>query len=406
LNFLFAWRYFKAKKSTNAINIISWVSVAAIIIGTASLIIVLSVFNGLEDLVKSLYADFYTDIKVTAVKGKFMTLNEGQLARVKKLDNVRGYALVIEDKALLQSSAIQPVALKGVDSNYKYISGVPSKLVKGEFDLGTADHPGIILGAGIENALQIETDKSLVPLTVYMFKKTTLAASADPAESMSSGNMATTGTFIIQQDFDNKYAFTNLDFMRSMMALPPDEYTGLEIVLRDPAKAEDAKRKLGTIFGNAYAVQTRYEQNQSLYSVMRVEKWVIYCVLTLILAVSAFNMVGALTMLVLEKQKDIQVLKAIGANENYIQRIFLSEGFLLAIIGGVIGLLLAVTICWMQVKYKLVPLEGQSFVIDYYPVKLVPADFVLVLSTILVVALLASWFPSRKAATQPIELKS
>ncbi len=139
---------------------------------------------------------------------------------------------------------------------------------------------------------------------------------------------------------------------------------------------------------------------------MRTEKWVIYGVLTLILIVAAFNIVGALTMLVLEKQKDINVLKALGASNNYIQRIFLSEGFLLAIIGGVLGLLLAIIICWLQVKYKLVPLQGGSFLIDYYPVKLVPTDFLLVIITIMLVAFIASWFPSRKAAQQAIELKS
>jgi lipoprotein-releasing system permease protein len=139
---------------------------------------------------------------------------------------------------------------------------------------------------------------------------------------------------------------------------------------------------------------------------MGTEKWVIYIVLSLILVVAAFNMVGALTMLVLEKQKDIHVLKALGASNNVIQKIFLTEGLLLALLGGGAGVLLAVIICWLQVKYKLVPLNGDSFLIDYYPVKLVPTDFLLVLSTILIVALLASWFPSRKAANQPIELRS
>ncbi len=191
-----------------------------------------------------------------------------------------------------------------------------------------------------------------------------------------------------------------------MLGLKENEFSGAEIALRDENETEKIKTELQKTFGINYKIESRYEQNKSLYGVMRTEKWVIYGVLTLILIVAAFNIVGALTMLVLEKQKDINVLKALGANDGYIQRIFLSEGFLLAIIGGILGILLAIFICWLQVKYKLVPLQGGSFLIDYYPVKLVATDFLLVITTIMVVAFLASWLPSRKAAMQQIELKS
>ena len=406
LNFLFAWRYFKAKKSTNAINVISWVSVAAIIVGTASLIIVLSVFNGLESLVQSLYSAFYTDLKVSPKEGRFIKLSGDQLQQLNANKDIRGYSLVVEDKALLQYGSLQAVVLKGVDSNYKNITGVSQKLVKGKFDLGTADHPGAVLGNGIENALGLESDRTLLPISVYLFKKAELSNPNDPMASVSTENIAATGTFLIQQDFDNKYVITNIDFMKQMLGLQPDEYTGIEIALKNPAQSNLVKSALQNLFGTSSIVQTRYEQNESLYHVMRMEKWVIYCVLTLILIVAAFNMVGALTMLVLEKQKDIQVLKALGADNRYVQRIFLSEGMLLALVGGVAGILIAILVCWMQVKYKLVPLQGDSFLIDYYPVKLIPTDFLLVLATIFIVALLASWFPSRKAATQPIELRS
>lgn len=405
MKFLFAWRYFKAKKSTNAINVIAWVSVAAIIVGTASLIIVLSVFNGLEDLVKSLYSAFYTDIKISPQTGKFITLSPQQLQQLKGSPQISGYSLVVEDKALLQYQALQPVILKGVDSNYTNVTSVSKNIIKGKFDLGTTDQPGIVMGAGIENALAVESDRSVLPLSVYLFKKGH-TNSNDPMESVSNANIAATGAFVIQQDFDNKYAITNIGFMKTMLGLQQDEYTGVEISLKDPEQANKVKASLKSIFGDKYLVQTRYEQNRNLYSVMSVEKWVIYCVLTLILIVAAFNMVGALTMLVLEKQKDIQVLKALGANNNFIQRIFLNEGMLLALIGGTVGILLAILMCWLQVKYKLVPLQGESFLIDHYPVKLVPTDFLLVLSTIFVVALLASWVPSRKAAMEPIELRS
>jgi lipoprotein-releasing system permease protein len=407
MNFLFAWRYFKAKKSTNAINIISWVSMFAIVIGTASLILVLSVFNGFEDLVKSLYSSFYTDLKISAQRGKTITLSAEQLQQLSSIQEIRSYSLIVEDKALLQNGEpLSIVSLKGVDSNYVHLTSIEQKVVKGKFDIGTADHPSVVLGVGIENALGVEADRDILPLSVYLFKKTNDLNVADPQSSLSTENIFTSGAFLIQQDFDNKYGFTNIDFMKHMLGLQADEFSGAEIALKDEKQSDNIKQVLQKLLGNDYKVETRYEQNKSLYSVMRTEKWVIYGVLTLILIVAAFNIVGALTMLVLEKQKDIDVLKALGANNNYIQRIFLSEGFLLAVVGGITGILLAVFVGWLQVKYKLVPLQGGSFLIDYYPVKLVATDFLLVFATILVVAFIASWFPSRKAALQPIDLKS
>jgi len=407
MNFLFAWRYFKAKKSTNAINIISWVSVLAIIIGTASLILVLSVFNGFEDLVKSLYSSFYTDLKISPQTGKTITLSNDQLKQLSSLGGIRAYSLVVEDKALLQNGEpLSIVSLKGVDSNYVHLTGIEQKVVKGKFDIGTADHPSVVLGVGIENALGVEADRDILPLSAYLFKKTNELSAADPQSSLSTENIFTAGAFLIQQDFDNKYGFTNIDFMKRMLGLQPDEFSAAEIALKDENQTDKVKQELQKLLGEHYKVETRYEQNKSLYSVMRTEKWVIYGVLTMILVVAAFNIVGALTMLVLEKQKDIDVLKALGANNNYIQRIFLSEGFLLAVIGGITGILLAVFVGWLQVKYKLVPLQGGSFLIDYYPVKLVATDFLLVFFTILLVAFIASWFPSRKAALQQIDLKS
>jgi lipoprotein-releasing system permease protein len=406
MNFLFAWRYFKAKKSTNAINVIAWISMSAIVVGSASLILVLSVFNGFEDLVKSLYSSFYTDLKISARTGKVIELSAGQLKQLSSLKGIRSYSLVAEDNAILQNGQLPTIVyLKGVDSNYTHVSGIQSKIVKGNFELGNADTPQVVLGVGIESAIASETDKEVMPLSAYVFNKDE-DLGGDPAKAISNENVITAGSFAIQQDFDNKYAFTNLAFMKRMLGLKSNEFSGVEIKINDEQKTELFKKQLQEFFGNDYVVRTRYEQNQSLYNVMRMEKWVIYMLLTLILVVASFNMVGALSMLVLEKQKDIHVLKALGANNSFIQKIFLNEGFLLGFLGGFLGVVLAMLICWLQVTFKLVPIQGGSFLIDYYPVKLVATDFLLVLSTILVVSLLASWFPSRKAALQAIELKA
>lgn len=407
MNLLFAWRYFKAKKSTNAINIIAWVSAIAIVVITASFIVVLSVFNGFEGLVKSLYSTFYTDLRISPAKGKFMQISPAQLQKLKSNDKIKDYTLTVEEKTLIQHGENQiPLYLKGVDENYGKVSDVAGKLIRGRFELGTGTAPSVVLGSGIENALGVESDRMLYPLTAYMFKHGVNINVLEPSEVFAVENINPSGTFFIQQDLDNKYAITNLDFMRRMMGMKDRETGNVEIALKNPGDQVSVKKALRAIFGADYLIESRYEQNKSLYSVMNLEKWAIYGILTLMLIVAAFTMIGALTMLVLEKQKDIQVLKAMGATNSRIQGIFFQEGLLLAGIGAITGILLAVLICWAQVKYKLVPIEGGTFLIDYYPVTLKLGDFVLVLFTVFIVSGIAAWYPSRKAAIQPIELKS
>ena len=406
MNLLFAWRYFRAKKSTNAINIIAWVSMSAIVVGAAALILVLSVFNGFEDLVKSLYGSFYPDLKITPSSGKTLILNAQQLQQLRAVNGVRALSLVVEEQAVVENGDnVASPYLKGVDSNFTKVSGVPGKVDRGKFETGTPDQPLAVLGSGIEYNLGVEADLS-APLDVYSFRKGGPSYTVDPLASYNHAEITTAGVFRIQQDFDEHYVITNLGFVQRMLGLQPDEYSGVEMAVTDPARVTEVQQALLHFLGKDFKVQTRYQQNEKLYSVMGTEKWVIYIILTLILVVAAFNMVGALTMLVWDKQKDIHVLKALGASNGLVQKIFLSEGILLAVMGGTAGILLAALICELQLKFKLIPLQGGSFLIDYYPVKMVPTDFLLVFTTILIVAVLASWLPARKAAAQPIELRT
>lgn len=390
------------------INIIAWISIVAVTMGTAALILVLSVFNGFEGLVKSLYSSFYPDLKVSSSAGKVITVSHEQLQKLRGVTGVKNYSLVVEEKALLQNGEYQSVVfIKGVDDNYKYVTGVADHLVNGaeSYNVGSADAPLIILGAGVENAVGVQADRNLLALNIYLPKKSS-SELIDPLQNISEDTISTSGTFVIQQDFDNKYAITNLDFVRKMLALSPDQYGGIEIALKDPGQADDLKSQVQQIFGSSYKVQTRYEQNQSLYSVMRAEKWVIYAVLVLLMIVFSFTIISSLTMLVIEKEKDISVLHALGGNKNFIQKIFLSEGLLLAVVGGVVGMLLALLLAWLQVNFKLIPLQGGSFLIDYFPVQLKIGDFLLVTATVIIIALLASWIPSRKAALNEFSLRS
>ena len=402
----FAWRYFKAKKSANAINIIAWVTTAVIAFATCCQVLVLSVFNGFEDLVKSLYSSFYTDLKIIPTSGKTFVLTPKELESIRQEPYVQAVSLIVQEKALLQNGEAQTVVnLKGVDADFVKVSGVAGKITAGVYNTGTVDEPGLVVGYGLQNAATIMVNEAFEPevLTLILPKKN--SNSTDPSASISEGNAVAHGVFTIQQDFDNSYAITNISFLKQQMGLGDEEFTAAEIKLKEGQNIEECKILLQLSVGDALQVQSRYQQNMSLYNTMRLEKWAIYAVLTLILIIAAFNMVSALTMLVLEKKKDISILQSMGATRNTIRKIFLSEGLLLGLMGGGAGILLAVVICLLQVKFKLIKLQGGSFLIDYFPVKLVATDFLLVAGTAITIAVLASLIPSLKASSQPIELR-
>ena len=402
----FAWRYFKAKKSANAINIIAWVTTGVIAFATCCQVLVLSVFNGFEDLVKSLYSSFYTDLRIVPARGKTFVMDASQLKKLREQFSVQSVSLIVQEKALLQNGDAQTVVnLKGVDENFNKVSGLPAKVTSGIYNTGNADEPGLVIGSGLQNAAAITVNDAFAPqqLTLILPKKST--GSTDPTASISEGFAMATGVFSIQQEFDNSYAITNIDFIKQQMGLAENEFTTAEVKLKYGEDIDEQQELLQNIMGNGFKVQSRYQQNMNLYNTMRLEKWAIYAVLTLILIIAAFNMVSALTMLVLEKKKDISILQSMGSDRGLIQKIFLSEGLLLGFIGAGAGIGLAVIICMLQLKFKIIKLYGGSFLIDYFPVKLVATDLLLVAGTAATIALLASLVPAFKAARQPIDLR-
>ncbi len=374
-------------------------------VGTAALIIVLSVFNGFEDLVKNLYGDFYADIKVAPAQGKFVTFTRPALQKIQAVQGVDKISLVAEEKAVLVNGEYQAIVyLKGVDENYTSVNKLGGHIIAGEYNLGNTDAPSLVVGEGIESAVGADPDNKLSNLIIYLPNRS--AKNFSGADAMHSFNVQASGVFMVQEEFDDKYAFTNLPFVQYMLDLKPDEYSSVELSVKPGADANAVKQQLQNMLGSSFLVQTRFEQNQSLFTVMQVEKWVIYAILAIILLVASFNMVGALTMLVLEKQKDIAVLRAMGAHDTRIQNIFLSEGFLLAGIGGASGMFIAFLICLLQQTFHFIKLQGGTFIIDYYPVQMHAQDFLLVGFTVLLVAVFAVWIPSRKAAAQMFSLKS
>ena len=402
----FASRYFRAKKSTNAINIIAWVSVAAIAVGTGALIVILSVFNGFEGLVKSLYSSFYPAIKIAPASGKTIILSPAQLQQISAVPGVAHFSEVVEEKAVLRYGDEPTIAvLKGVDSSYNNVTDVKSNIVRGRFDTGDSVAYRAVLGLELEGALGVDVVHSLAPVTVYLPRRN-VNAFVTPEDALNNGVLYPAGTFAIQQEFNSKYVITNIEFLRKLLELGDDEMSALEIGARAGVDEIELKEKLEQLLGKGYKVQTRYEQNQSLYAIMQTEKWAVYVILSFIMIIAAFNMIGSLYMLVIEKQKDITILKAMGARKSLIMRIFLAEGLIIAGIGTVVGFGLGISFCVLQQRFSIIKLEGTSFLVDAYPVSMHAEDFLLVFITIMVIGVAASWYPARRAAVEAITLKA
>lgn len=374
-------------------------------VGTAALVIVLSIFNGFEGLVKDLYSSFYPDVRITAANEKVMVLNSDMIQKMKLLSNIEAVTMVAEENVHLKNGDYRANGvLKGVDENYSKVTGVHAAVVTGKFLTGTDETPAIVLGSGVENALGLLSDRATNPVTAYLPKRG-VTVTDNPMEAISTVNFLAAGSFSIQQDFDNKYVITNLSIVKQMIGLQENEYSAAEIKIKDLSQQKQTITELQNIVGPKLLVQNRFEQNRSLFGIMQMEKWIIFGILSLILLIAAFNIIGALTMLVLEKEQDIQILKAMGAGNSFVQKIFLSEGLLLSFIGSIIGVCLGTLFCFLQVTFKLIPLEG-SFVIDYYPVKIFATDLLLIMLVVFVIGLIASWLPSLKAARQQVSLRA
>lgn len=384
---------------------IAWTSVGAIAVGTAALMLVLSVFNGFEGLVKSLYSDFYPQLRIAPAQGKYMEISDRVYGRLAAWPGVSALSRVVEEKAILQNGQYQSVIqLKGVDDRYASISGVPDRMYHGTFSLGTFDAPAVVLGAGVEDALGVQAGREVVSVRAFLPRRG--GGRSLIMENIQESSFYPAGSFMIQQDFDEQYGLTRYDFLRDALGLSTGVASSLELKLMEEGSVDRIKKDIRAFLGPAYKVEDRYEQNQSLYGVMNAERWIVYGVLSLILVVGAFTMIGALTMLILEKQADIQILRALGADAPVIRRIFLTEGLLLASVGAGIGLFLAGSLIWAQQTFHLIPLGGGSFLIDHYPVAWRTRDVLLIGTTVFLIAGLASWLPASKAAARVQSLRT
>ncbi len=401
MHFLFAWRYFRGKYSFQAIQLIAWVSVFAIAIGTAALLTILSVSNGFSEIVKGLYADFYADLRVVPKTSKFVEISKEQLNEIRKISGVHYVSGVVENKAILTHNEQQAVVfVKGVDTNYKHINKVDQYLKRGQFSIGTIDTPKLVLGIGVEEQLALFNTALGDSLELIAIGRS--GKSLQSLDQLNHLLAVQSGAFSVQQEFDAQYVFTSNQFAQYLFDLDSNQYAGIELSI-DLAQENTIKEKIQTILGAEFLQQNKYEQNADLYKIMQVEKWIIFAILALIMVIASFNLVGALTMMVLEKQKDIHVLHAMGATAGTIQKIFLSLSIVMSMTGALIGGLFASILIFLQSNFHFIQLQGASFVIDYYPVKALWTDYLAVCGLVIIIAIIAGWIPARKAGARVFE---
>jgi lipoprotein-releasing system permease protein len=395
-----AWRYLRGKGSANAVPVLSRISMIAIAVSSCAMIILFSVFNGFGSLIDGLYKAFYPEIKITATKGKFFTPDQ-QFHNAIRQEAVAFSSFVLEDNVLVNTEEGQtiPVTLKGVDRNYFRVNQVQSYINKGSDSVMSVPVPTTIIGQHIAATLGIDVDNVFARMMVYYPNGEAEAGSLDPTNAFQSMILKPDGSFYVQEEFDTKYILAPLQNVRELMR--QQGVSSVELSLNPGYTAAKLKAALQEQLGKQYTVATRYEQNKAVYMVMQSEKWAGYAILLFVLLIASFNMVSALSLLVLEKQKDMGILRTMGMQPGSLSRVVLLEGVLWSLVGGMAGLVLGLLLCWAQIQFKLVRIPG-AFIIDSYPVAVKIMDIIVVLLTVSAVGFVAAIYPARRAARQKL----
>lgn len=401
LPFYIAKRYLFSKKSHNAINVISAISVCGVALATLALVCTLSVFNGFQDLVATFFTAFDPELKVTAVTGKVFDGQDQRLKELREWPEIAVFSESLEENIMVQYKDRQTMAvMKGVEDNFEQLTAIDSILFgRGDFMLHdeVADYvvPGIelvsVLGTGI---------RFLDPLEVYVPRRGAKVNMANPATSFETGELFSSGLVfaVNQQKYDASYLLTSLAFARRLLHYDT-EVSSVELKLQPTADTKQVKEKIRQHLGMDFRVQDRYEQQVDTFRIMEVEKLISYLFLTFILMIACFNVIGSLSMLILEKKEDVVTLRNLGADDRLIIRIFLFEGRLITLLGAVIGVMSGLLLCWLQQEYGWLSLGGAnsagSFVVDAYPVSVHWGDVFGVFVTVLVIGFLSVWYPVR-----------
>lgn len=395
--FYIASRYLLSKKSHNAINIISGVSVCGVAIATAALVCILSVFNGFQDMVAGLFTAFDPELKVVPAKGKFMLADAAELKELRKNTDIAVYTETLEDDALLMINNRQAMAtIKGVEENFEQLTDIDGILFgEGVFELQADVLDYGILGGNLLMKLGLPADFSS-PIQVYAPRKGERMDLTDPTASLNQEELFSpkVGFMVKQKKYDASYVITNIAFARRLFDRK-GYVSAVELKLADGVSLSAAKSQFKKALGDKYVVLDRYEQQEDTFKIMQIEKLISYIFLTFILAIACFNVIGSLSMLIIDKKKDVIMLRNLGANEQQIRSIFMMEGWLICLLGAVIGIVFGLALCFLQQEFGLINFgnsEG-SYIIDAYPVSVHATDVLLVLLTVLAIGFLSVWYP-------------
>lgn len=400
LSLYIAKRYLFSKKSHQAINIISGISVAGVALATIAMICTLSVFNGFQDIVAQQFTAFDPDIKITPAVGKSFFTDDKRIEQVKALNSIEVVSTSIEDKAMVEYDGRQVmIILKGVEENFNRLTNIDRALIgQGEFILRDNAFDYAVPGAGLTRALNCGI-YFVEPLEIYAPRRNKKVNLTNPATNFKKDRLFSSGAIfsLNQPKYDDNYILTSIEFARKLFGRKENEANSLEIKLMSSANVENAKREITSILGNEFEVKDRYEQQEDVFRIMKIEKFISYIFLSFILLIACFNIIGSLSMLIIEKEKDVRTLRSLGADDNIISNIFIIEGSLVSLLGAAIGVIGGVVLCLAQQEYGLLTFGGAAgeYIVDSYPVKVVAEDIIWTVTTVIIVGLLAVGIPTR-----------
>ena len=406
LSFFFANRYLFSKKSTQAINIISIISVVGVCVGAAALFIILSVFNGFEELNLLYYQKLSPDLKVMKVDESHFHLNEIQTVS-NELDTNKFIGVgVLEDQALLKyGSSPYYTIVKGVSPSFLKIKELDSVLIAGGFFFKDSLADYAVIGNGITIELGIDIKQTIQHIDIFAPKSNISTNTLDPSSAIHQKVFYPSGIFSVQQNLDERYIFTSLPFAQDLFE-KSDSVNGYEIYGCTEKEMLLIQKEWKEKLPKGFVIKNRYELNETLYKVLNTERWAVYLILTLILIVAICNIIGAVTMLIIDKKKDIALLRAMGMDNNTIRRIYFIQSLLISFIGVIIGLFLGSIFVFLQKKYGLISIGGsEEFMIQKYPVKFIFSDLFLVFFTVMIISVITGWLTSAQSKNASESIK-
>jgi len=394
--FYIARRYLISKKSVNVINLISGISVAGVTVGTFALVVILSAFNGLDSSIQSLYSSFDPDIKITAAQGKSFDQKDFNVEAIQQIPGIATITPIIEEDAMLSYSNRKYFAtIKGVPSNYNEISDLDtSYITSGQFLLEDKQVPLAVVGQGVAYFLSVGLHFS-DPIHIFTLRKGTKGR-PNLATALNHNTIFAAGVFASQQEIDSKYVLVPFSFAQEIFEMGT-RVSSVEIGLEKDAPGDFIKTEIARQLGSQFVVQTQYEQHELFYKVMKSEKWVIFLFLGFVLIIASFNILGSLSMLIIDKKSDIAILQSLGANQKLIRTIFLFEGWMISLAGAVLGIILGVLVCWIQIEFGILKIPGNdgSFIFTSYPVEIRPGDLSAIFFLVTGIGFMAAWYPIR-----------